>query len=223
MKNYTVIVCLSPLLINSKFSHDFEIEGHDVDQVGIIPDLLCLVEGWNNLACFDCLFVSLSLITQKYMYRNCRIYVIFHQTVILSLFEFSFHTIASTRAPISATSTDWYIDGLAQDCSIPIAKALEIQQSCSEPSIPPARWVHLHWQSLRLYPLQWRHNGCNDVSNHQPLYCLFKRLFRRRSKKTSKLRVTGLCAWNSPVTGEFPAQMSSNAENVSIWGRHHER
>ena len=29
-------------------------------------------------------------------------------------------------------------------------------------------------------------------------------------------RVTGLCAWNSPVTGEFHAQMASNAENVSI-------
>ena len=40
-------------------------------------------------------------------------------------------------------------------------------------------------------------------------------------KKTSKLRVTGLCAGNSPVTGEFPAQMASNAENVSIWLRHH--
>ena len=41
------------------------------------------------------------------------------------------------------------------------------------------------------------------------------------SKKTSKLRVTGLCVGNSPVTGEFPAQMASNAENVSIWWRHH--
>ena len=47
------------------------------------------------------------------------------------------------------------------------------------------------------------------------------RLFRCRSKKTSKLRVTGLCARNSPVTGEFPAQLASNAENVSIWWRHH--
>ena len=41
-------------------------------------------------------------------------------------------------------------------------------------------------------------------------------------KKTSKLRVTGLCEGNSPGTGEFPTQMSSNAENVSIWWRHHE-
>ena len=39
--------------------------------------------------------------------------------------------------------------------------------------------------------------------------------------QTSKLRVTCLCAGNSPVTGEFPAQMASNAENVSIWWRHH--
>ena len=69
--------------------------------------------------------------------------------------------------------------------------------------------------------LQWRHNGRNSVSNHQPHYCLLNRLFRRRSKKTLKLRVTGLCAGNSPGTGDFPAQMVSNAENVSIWWRHH--
>ena len=69
--------------------------------------------------------------------------------------------------------------------------------------------------------LQWRHNGCDSVSNHQPHHCLLNDIFRRRSKKTSKLRVTGLCAGNSPMTGEFPAQMASNAENVSIWWRHH--
>ena len=59
------------------------------------------------------------------------------------------------------------------------------------------------------------------VSNHQPHDCLLNRLFRRRWKKTSKLRVTGLCVGNSPGTGEFPAQMASNAENVSIWWCHH--
>ena len=69
--------------------------------------------------------------------------------------------------------------------------------------------------------LQWRHNGRNGVSNHQPRHCLLNRLFRRRSKKTSKLRVIGLCTRNTPVTGEFPAQRASNAENVSIWWRHH--
>ena len=70
--------------------------------------------------------------------------------------------------------------------------------------------------------LRWRHNGCDNVSNHQPRECLLRRLIRRTSKKTSKLRVTGLCAGNSPETGEFPAQMASNAENVSIWWRHHD-
>ena len=47
------------------------------------------------------------------------------------------------------------------------------------------------------------------------------RLFRRRPNKTSKLRVTGLCVGNSPVTSEFPGQMANNAENVSIWWRRH--
>ena len=78
--------------------------------------------------------------------------------------------------------------------------------------------VRLPWS---LDALQWRHNGCDGVSNHQPNDWLLNRLFRRRSKKTSNLRVTGLCAGNSPGTGEFPAQMASNAENVSIGWRHH--
>ena len=52
---------------------------------------------------------------------------------------------------------------------------------------------------LVLWTLRWRHNGRDSVSNHQPRDCLHNRLFRRRSKKTSKLRVTGLCAGNSPV------------------------
>ena len=72
-----------------------------------------------------------------------------------------------------------------------------------------------------LFSLRWRHNDHAGVSNRQPHGCLLNRLFRRKSKKTSKLRVTGLCAGNSPGTGEFPAQMASYAENVSIWWRHH--
>ena len=71
-------------------------------------------------------------------------------------------------------------------------------------------------------PLPWRYNERDCVSNHQPHYCLLNRLFGHRSKKASKIRVTGLWVGNSPGTGEFPAQMASNAENVSIWWRHHE-
>ena len=70
--------------------------------------------------------------------------------------------------------------------------------------------------------LQWHHNEHYGVSNHQPHDRLFNRLFRRRSKRTSKLRVTGLCERNSPVTGEFPAQRASNAENVFSWWRHYD-
>ena len=54
-----------------------------------------------------------------------------------------------------------------------------------------------------MFSLQWRHDEHDGVSNHQPHGCLLNRLFRRRSKKTLKLRVT------------------SYAENISIWWRHH--
>ena len=71
------------------------------------------------------------------------------------------------------------------------------------------------------WPLQWRHNERDGAWNHQRLGCLINHLFRRWSNKTSKLHVTGLCEGYSPVTGEFPTQRASIAENVSIWWRHH--
>ena len=71
------------------------------------------------------------------------------------------------------------------------------------------------------YILLWHHIDRDGVSNHRCLDFLFNRLFRRRSKKKSKLRVTGLCEGNSPMTGQFPTQRASDAENVSIWWRHH--
>ena len=52
----------------------------------------------------------------------------------------------------------------------------------------------------------------DGVSNDQLHDCLLNRLFRRRSNKTSKLR----------VTGEFPAQRASKGEIFSIWWRHHD-
>ena len=69
--------------------------------------------------------------------------------------------------------------------------------------------------------LQWRHNERDGVSNHRHLECLLNRLCRRRFKKTSKLRVTGLGEENPPVTSGFPSHKASNAENVSIWWRHY--
>ena len=67
---------------------------------------------------------------------------------------------------------------------------------------------------------QWRHDERNGVSNHRRLDGLLYRLGRRRSKKTPKLHVTGRPEGNPPVTGGFPSQRASDAENVSIWWRH---
>ena len=76
--------------------------------------------------------------------------------------------------------------------------------------------------SFSWFTLQWRRNEHDGVWNHRYLDCLFNRLFRRRSKKTSKLLVTGLCEGNPHANSGFPSQRASNAENVSIWWRHHE-
>ena len=64
---------------------------------------------------------------------------------------------------------------------------------------------------------QWRHSERDGISNHRRIDSLLN-----RSKKISKLRVTGLCEGNPPVTGGFPSQRASNVENISIWWRHHE-
>ena len=83
-------------------------------------------------------------------------------------------------------------------------------------SVTSAIWLKKAFFSSRT--LLWRHHERSGMSNHQRLDCLFDRLFRRWSKKTSKLRVTGLCEGN----GEFPAQRASNTENAYFWWRHHE-
>ena len=80
---------------------------------------------------------------------------------------------------------------------------------------------YIHWSQFQSIALQWRHNERHGVSNHQPHESLLRRFYRRRSKKTSMLRVTGLCEGNPPATTEFPAQRVSNVKNVSIWWRHH--
>ena len=106
---------------------------------------------------------------------------------------------------------------------------LQLEENCFHHSVIQGIWKIQSLAVLRcvlfhkvlIDSLRWRHNDHAGVSNHQPHGCLLNRLFRRKSKKTSKLRVTGLCVGNSPGTGEFPAQMASYAENVSIWWRHH--
>ena len=74
------------------------------------------------------------------------------------------------------------------DKSTPSIPVLHVYRTCTWPSLCPQIACTLHW----------RHNDYGGVSNHQHHGCLLNRLFRRRSKKTSKLRVTGLCVGNSP-------------------------
>ena len=72
----------------------------------------------------------------------------------------------------------------------------------------PSQWetspqsnVIFNWSTTplqSLFSLQWRHNERDSVINHMRLYCLLNRWFRRRSEKTSKLRVTRLWGRNSP-------------------------
>ena len=74
-----------------------------------------------------------------------------------------------------------------------------------------------HDKQLDLVTLQWRQR--NGVSNHR----LFAQPFvQADQRKKSKLRVTGLCEGNLPTTVGFPPRRVSNAENVSIWWRHHD-
>ena len=72
---------------------------------------------------------------------------------------------------------------------------------------------------ISVLPLQWRHNGRDSVSNHQPHDCLLRRRLFRHNENIKAPRHWPFFAVNSPVTGEFPAQMASNEENVSIWWR----
>ena len=114
-------------------------------------------------------------------------------------------------------------DGLIRQSKLPACLA-EVQPAKWRPFWPGYNvLIHDNVTTWKHFPhsLRWRHNDGDSVSNHQPHDCLLSCLFGRTSKKTSKLRVTGLCVGNSPGTGEFPAQMASNAENVSIWWRNH--
>ena len=74
-----------------------------------------------------------------------------------------------------------------------------IFQGCyTDPGAIAMRPVKSPWRYRDEIALRWRHNERDSVSNHQPHGCLLNGLLRRRSKKTSKLRVTGLRVVNSP-------------------------
>ena len=68
-------------------------------------------------------------------------------------------------------------------------------------------FMKMCWYETQIIP--W----LSGVSNHQPIDCLLNRLFKRRSKETSKFRATGLCAGILPGTGEFPHKWTVTEES----------
>ena len=71
--------------------------------------------------------------------------------------------------------------------------------------------------------LQWRHNGCDGVSNHSvSIVCstVFLGADQRKRQKSVSLAT---CEGNPPVTGGFPSQRASNAINGLIWWCHHSK
>ena len=85
-------------------------------------------------------------------------------------------------------------------------------------------WCICWFAKSKFKPLQWRHNERNGVSNHLHLGCLLNRLFRCRSKKTSKFRVTVLCErkppyrWIPLTTGQLSGECL-HLMTSSCWSR----
>ena len=91
-----------------------------------------------------------------------------------------------------------YFDGLVQDCSNPIANALEFLQSCTKPSIYTSFWLKDTLSTALVDAVQmW------DVNISLPLDHIFS-WWRHQIETFSAF--SALCAGNSPVSGEFHAQ-----------------
>ena len=74
-----------------------------------------------------------------------------------------------------------------------------------------------HLTPLSCTTLQWRHNRQDGVSNHRRLDYLLHRFFWRRSQKTWKHRVTGLCEVNSPHKGPVTRGMFPFDDVIMKW------
>ena len=104
---------------------------------------------------------------------------------------------------------------VANSCDISNCKPLEVINKYSMEDYDSFKYCSSLW---------WRHNDHDSVSNHQPHECLFNRLFR--SKKTSKLRVTGLCVGNSPGPVNSPHEGPVTRkmfpfDDVIMWSTNH--
>ena len=78
---------------------------------------------------------------------------------------------------------------------------------------PSAQRSHAHYNDVIMSTM---------AAQTTSLTIVYSTVYSGAERRIHQSSVTGLCVWNSPVTGEFPTQMAINAENVSIWWRHHD-
>ena len=126
-----------------------------------------------------------------------------YRAITLHIVE-SIHIIASTYLVLNADNALTATSPYQNQCSIAshilnlLGQIKRFVYACMYVNLYFARNQTLFNQRGHFITLHWRHNDHGGVSNHQPHDYLLNRVFRRRSKKTPKLRVTGLCAGNSP-------------------------
>ena len=119
----------------------------------------------------------------------------------LGWFEFRICPNKNIKEDATHECLDRYLLPLADGSGtrLPVTKSMNhINVKLRLPSSLTCSQCVFQWKYNTGKSLQWRHNDHDGVSNHQPGGCFLNRLFRRRSKKTSTLRITGLCAGNSP-------------------------
>ena len=73
--------------------------------------------------------------------------------------------------------------------------------------------LHLHYSDVIMSTIASRISSLNITQS----------FIQAQIKENIKTPRHWPCAGNSPATGEFPTQMATNAENVSIWWCHYER
>ena len=110
---------------------------------------------------------------------------------------------------------------LCQNCGV-LSSGLELQfsQEVWKPSwriVSISRLKPATTTSWACSSIRWRHNGSNSVSNQPPHDCLLNRLFRSRSTKTSKLRVTGRKCFHLMASSCLP---SKGSHKVLVVWRH---
>ena len=71
--------------------------------------------------------------------------------------------------------------------------------------------VSIHYTDVIMSPMASQIAGVSNI---------YSNVYSGADQRKHQPRVTGFCGGNSPITGGFPAQRASNAENISIWWRH---